>query len=74
MKKVKIEKEEKKAPTEIKCYSNFRGFPMVEFEKFKIGKKKIAAVLANAEQLQKFVDGEFDKEILLLEEGEILEP
>jgi hypothetical protein len=75
MKKVKVEKEEKKSDNGIEHYSQFKNFPVVKFEAgFQMGKKKIAAVLANKEELQKFAAGEFDEEIKSLEEGEVLKP
>lgn len=71
----KVKNEEHKNGNGIDHYSTFSGHPIVKFEAgFRLGKKKIAAVLANKEQLQKFIDGDFDREIDGLMEGEVLKP
>ena len=76
MQKVKIEKEVKnKSLDEIEHYYKYNGHPMVEFKTgLKLGKKKITTILANVEELKKFVAGEYDEEIKNLEEGEGLKP
>ena len=76
MKEVTMEKEKSKSKgTEIEHYSQYKGYPVVKFEGgFQMGKKKVAAVLANIEDLQKFVDGDYDEDIKNLEDGKALKP
>jgi len=75
MQKVKLENTEEKTGNGIEHYSLYKGFPMVKLEAgFQLGQKKIAAILANGEELKKFVNGDYDDEIKSLNEGEILVP
>lgn len=61
------ESSDKKIPM-VKITGNFSrgGFIMT--------KSKIKAILDNAEELQKFIDGAYDEELQTLGEDEVIEP
>lgn len=70
MRKVKIEKE-----TKIDYFFNYDGRSLVRiagdfpFGGFAMTKEKIKAVLKLAKELKPFLDGQYDKQILSLEEN-----
>jgi len=80
MKKVKIEKEEKKTKkSTIEHFSMYKGHMMVKisgnFNKdMNLSKKKVQAILDLLPELNKFAAGYYDDQINALEEGEGITP
>ena len=78
MQKAKREIKSNGHEPRVASYYNFKGKPMVTVEgnfyrgSFNISKNKVKAILDLAGELEKFVKGEYDKQILELKEDEIL--
>lgn len=78
----KVKKQQQKEKQEVKntieCFSKFKNARMVRIAGsfmgggFNISQNKIKAILENKEMLQKFANGEHDKDIDSLKEDEIL--
>ena len=79
MEKIKLSDTNNTQPV-IQHYYNYKDHPMVRISGnffgggFNLSKNKLKAIRENLDELQDFIDGKLDKEILELKTDEVLKP